>query len=230
MLNNLGLLMTSENKTHGITTEEGIKEREGEDGDGDVAEARAVADGNGNATVEAVDTIANQSTPDETDRDVAGIMDTKVEARPAVDERIGYHDDDKRTATHEQREEKGDGEGVGGMGGEETVVATTIAVDDVDEHAYLGVVSGSPTRHEGFHDHVVDGACQQHAETCGCHDHQDVAHGVVALQHHVEQGDIEGYPRAGVGEGHHQIVEKERVAAVEQEQQFFIEVYEGIHG
>ena len=46
------------------------------------------------------------------------------------------------------------------MGGEETVVAATIVVDDIDEDTYLWVVGRSPSGNQRFDNGVVDGSCQ----------------------------------------------------------------------
>ena len=45
-----------------------------------------VTDRNGEAAVETIDAIADGGSPEESDSDVARIVDTQIEARPAVDE------------------------------------------------------------------------------------------------------------------------------------------------
>ena len=52
------------------------------------------------------------------------------------------------------------------MGGEESVVASPIVVDDIDEDTYLWVVGRSPSGYQRFDDGVVDGSCQYHSEAC----------------------------------------------------------------
>ena len=94
--------------------------------------------------VKAVDGIADHSAPEESDGDVAREVDAEVEARPAVDKRPGDEQDGEEPLPHEQGEEEGDGEGVAGVCGEESVVAAAVAVDGVDEHAYLRIATGSP--------------------------------------------------------------------------------------
>ena len=74
--------------------------------------AYVVADWNGDATIEAIDAITHQSAPEESDGDVARIVDTEIEARPAVDELPGHHETDKQAVAHQEREEQGNGERV----------------------------------------------------------------------------------------------------------------------
>jgi hypothetical protein len=47
------------------------------------------------------------------------------------------------------------------MGREETVLASTIAVDNVDKCANLRIVGWAPTSHKGFHYTIVNGSSKK---------------------------------------------------------------------
>ena len=143
-------------------------------------------------------------------------MDAQIHACPTVDQRPGYEADGKQSLTHQQREEQGYRERVWGMSWEETVVATTIAIDHIDKTAYLWVMRGSPTGHKGFDNLVIDGACQQYTEACRTEYQQHVANITVGTNHHIEQRQIEWYPRLGIGQRHYHPIEEGGVAAVHQ--------------
>ena len=67
-------------------------------------------------TDEDIDAEGDDGTPEQTDKDVARIMDSEIEARPTVDERIADKAELQPAVTHEQTEIEGDAEGVGRMG------------------------------------------------------------------------------------------------------------------
>ena len=227
------LVFKNENKLYGRLyqgKDDGCQERQQEDDDRDVAMAHVVDGGRGEATVEeAVDTPTYECSPEESDGDVAGIVNAQIETRPAVDQRIADEGDDQQAATHEQREEEGDAERVGRMGREEAVIATAIAIDHIDQRTNLGVVGRTPASHKGLDNGVVDSSCQEHTEACRGQHEQHLAKPTVGLQHDVEQSQIEGYPRTGIGQRHDDIVEEHGVAAIQRQQQLFVEVYQFFH-
>ena len=59
---------------------------------------------------------AHNATPEEADEDVARIVDSKIEARPAIQQRPQHHGHRQQTAAHKQGDEDGNAERVGGMG------------------------------------------------------------------------------------------------------------------
>ena len=92
-----------------------------------------VTDRNGEAAIEAVYAVADDGAPEESDGDVARIVDTQIHSCPAVDKRPADHETDKQSMAHQEREEQRNAERVGGMSREESVVAATIAVDHINQ-------------------------------------------------------------------------------------------------
>ena len=78
------LLWTNEAVEYGT---EGCQDK---DKDGYLAEIHAIGYGFRNTEIEAIDAIAYQSAPEQTDKDVAWIMHAKVYACPTVDQRPAY--------------------------------------------------------------------------------------------------------------------------------------------
>ena len=87
------------------------------------------------ATIEEIDGGADDEAPGETHQDVARKVDTQIETRPTVGKRPDDEGETEGPTTHQPTEEDGDAERIAGMGGEETVLAATIAIDDIDEGA-----------------------------------------------------------------------------------------------
>ena len=114
-------------------------------------------------------------------------MDTEIEARPTISERPSdEHQCDKATA-HEQREEQGYAERVGGMGGEESILSTSIAIHDIHKNTDLIVVCGSPSCHTGFDNKVVNSACKEYTQTGTTENEEYAAEVVVVLHHDIKQ-------------------------------------------
>ena len=98
--------------------------------------------------IEPIDRISDDGSPEQADGDVTRIVDTKVEACPAVDKRIGNHHDDEGATTEHQREKERDGEGIGSMSREEAILAATVAIDGIDKDAYLRIACWAPACHK----------------------------------------------------------------------------------
>ena len=73
------------------------------------------------------------------------------------------------------------------MGGKEAVVSPTIAVHNVDQHADLGVMGGTPASHTGLDKDVVDGTGKQDTQAGTAHYQRNLLYGVIVLHHHIEQ-------------------------------------------
>ena len=209
--------------------EDGSEEGEPKDADGYEAEVELILGGNGDAAVELIDEPADEATPEEADGDVARIVDAKIEPGVTVDERVADKEEGEHPLPDEQGEEDGNAERVGSMGGEESVLTTAVAVHRIDQMTNLRVVSGSPAGHKGFHNTVVDGSCQQVAESGGCEDKNYLAEVLVSLQHDVEKSHVEGYPRLRIGQRQDDVVEELRVAAVHHQQQLLVKLYDFFH-
>ena len=138
---------------------------------------------------------ANESTPYQSYGYVAWIVDTKIESRVAVDERPAYHEANEQPMAHQQREEDGNRKGVAGMGREKAISSASVSIDGIDERAYLRVVCGTPSGHKRFYYRVVDGACQQYTKSGSSQHKEYLACRSVSLPYHIEQCQIERYPR-----------------------------------
>ena len=110
--------------------------------------------------------------------------DTDSDADPMIEQAIECHAHGKPAVTHQQAEEQGYAERVGGMGGEEAVVAAMVIIDHIDEMAYLRVVGRSPAGHQGFDYLVVNGACHEHTQPGSCQDEHDGTPVGVVLDDH----------------------------------------------
>ena len=76
------------------------------------------------------------------------------------------------------------------MSRKETVLAATVAIDHIDQDAYLRVVGGPPAGYERLDEGVVDGAGKEHAGCRAGHHKQYLTHVLVVLEHKVEQRHI----------------------------------------
>ena len=101
---------------------------------------------------------------------------------------------------------------------EEAILAATIAINDINQRANLGIVRGAPTGHKGFYDFVVKRTCYQDAQPSTQQHIQQTAEIIVILHHHIEQRQIERYPCKTVGKRAHHTVEEQRIAAVNGQQ------------
>ena len=134
---------------------DGIEQGKEEDGYWNIEQIPVIADRNGHVTIQAVDTIAYDGTPNESDCDVTRIVDTQVKAGVAVDKRPQDHGYYKEAVAHQQREEHRNGESVAGVGGEESIVASPISVNNIDQMSYLWIVGRTPTGYKRLYQHVV---------------------------------------------------------------------------
>ena len=116
---------------------------------------------------------------------------------------------------------------------EETVVASTISVNGVDQHAYLRIVGRPPACYERFDDGIVDSTRQQHTRSGSSKNQQDIADGGIVLhirlQYDIEQSQIERNPSLGIGQRHNQRIQEQRVAAIEPQQQLLVVLNEFFH-
>ena len=151
------------------------------------------------ATIEEIDGGADDEAPGETHQDVARKVDTQIEARPTVGKRPDDEGETEGPTTHQPTEEDGDAERIAGMGGEETVLAATIAIDDINEGANDWIMGGTPTAYEGFDDEVVNRTGKEDAESCTAHDQTNALQAVMILHHQIEQAEIERQPGDGGG-------------------------------
>jgi len=173
-----------------------------------------------------IDGSAHDEAPREAYEDVTGIVDTEVEARPAVDKRIDDKRHGEQPATDEPAEIDSDAERVGCVGREKAVLAPAIAIDDIDKHANLRVVGWSPTAHKGFDDGIIDGAGEQDAEGCSPHDEENLLDVLIVLEDDIEEAQVERHPGPCIGQGSHEHIIVQRLAAVEEQQELLVELYE----
>ena len=101
------------------------------------------------------------------------------------------------------------------MGREEPEASSAIAVDNVNEYAYLRVASRPPTGYQGLDKHIIDAAGKEYTEQCADDDKDDFAHIIAVFDNDIEQCDIERYPCRGSCQRLYDRVEEERVTAVE---------------
>jgi hypothetical protein len=110
------------------------------------------------------------------------------------------------------------------MGREETVLAATIAVDNVDKGANLRIVGWAPTGHKGFHDTIIDSSCQKIAYRYPTQQEKQSAEVIVILNYQIEHRQVKRYPRKTIGKRAHNTVEIQRIAAVDSQQQLAIDI------
>ena len=139
---------------------DGCQEEESKDTDGDITVLDVISCRCRDTTIELVDEPADETTPEESDSDVARIMDTQIQTGVAVNERPSHKEEGKHALSYQQGEEHSDAEGVSGMCREETVFPSTIAVDHIHQGANLRIMGGTPTCHKGFDNPIVNGSCQ----------------------------------------------------------------------
>lgn len=150
-----------------------------------------------------------QSSPQKSYDDVAWVVNTKIETGPTVDERPDNHCNGDQPTAEEKCKENGEAERVGCMGREESEASSAIAIDDVDEYAYLRVAGWSPTSKERLDEHIIDAACKEDAKQCADDDEDDFAHIIAVLDNDIEQSNIERYPCCGSSQRLYDRVEKD---------------------
>jgi hypothetical protein len=99
--------------------------------------------------------------PAETYKDITRIMNTEIKTCPTIGEGPQYHRCCQQSATNEPPEEDGEAEGVGGMGREEAIASSTIAIHDIYQHTYLRVMGRPPSGNSGFDNLVIDSPCDE---------------------------------------------------------------------
>jgi hypothetical protein len=72
------------------------------------------------------------------------------------------------------------------MGGEESVPAATIAVDNIYKCAYLRIVGWAPTSHKGFHDTIIDSSGQKIAHCYPTQQEKQTTEVIVVLYYKIE--------------------------------------------
>ena len=104
------------------------------------------------------------------------------------------------------------------MGWEEAVVTGRHAAHHIDGILDDGIVAGPRTGHKGFHHQVGDSCRDEYAGSRTTHGEQYLCHGLVVLEHHIEQGDVKGNPRNTRRQCAHHTIGEQRVTAVQPEQ------------
>ena len=174
--------------------------------------------------VKAIDTETAQRAPERAHQDVAGIVETEVDAGITAQQGVGHEGEGDPRVAVDKGEEGADGKAVGGMTGEEAVEPAATAIDKVNETGQGGFVGGTETLHQGFADATGSLVGQQDGQT----DHEDNEADttvVVGTEQHEEEEQVEEYPRGYAGDAHPEAVPIDGVAAVEQEQKLLVEVY-----
>ena len=67
------------------------------------------------------------------------------------------------------------------MSREKSVIASTIAVDDIYQMAYLRIVCGAPSCYKRLHYLIINSTSQRYTQTSSCNNEQDVAD--IAIHH-----------------------------------------------
>lgn len=150
--------------------DDGCQEEESQDTDGDITVLDVISCRCRDTTIELVDQPADETAPEESDSDVARIVDTQIQTGVAVDERPSHKEESEHALSYQQGEEHCDAEGVSGMCGEETVFPSPIVIDHIDHRADLRIMGGSPASHEWFDDTIINTTCQEVAQSCGSKD------------------------------------------------------------
>ena len=73
------------------------------------------------------------------------------------------------------------------MCGEESILATTISVNRVNQHSDLEIVCRSQSRHKRFDELVINRSGKEYAQSCTSEDTDDASEVVVVLHHNIEQ-------------------------------------------
>ena len=159
-------------------------------------------------------------------------MHGQIKSCIAIDERPGDHQPREHPVAHEQAEEHGDAERVGRMGREETVVEPAPVVDDMHGIHPFRIIAWPRPGDSRFHQSLGDKLRDQEAQGATSHDQTNLRHGLIVLDHKIEQGNIQRYPRHPGGERDHQRVEKHGVMAVEHAEQLPVYLYHRlqVHG
>ena len=133
---------------------------------------------------------ANDGAPQQSHKDVTRIVDTQIQTCPAVGERPDDEGCREQTTADEPAEEDGDTERVGRVGREETVVAPTIAIDDIYQQTYLRIVRRSPSCHCGLDDQIVHRTSQKHTEASPCEHTEHLAEILIVADDDIKQAEI----------------------------------------
>ena len=166
---------------------------------------------------------AHDEAPSQSHEDVTWEVDTQIHTCPAVGERPDDKGEGEHTTADEPAEIDGDAECVGRVGREETVVAPTIAIDDIYQQTYLRIVRRSPSCHCGLDDQIVHRTSQQHTEACPSKHTEHLAEILVVADDDIEQAEIKRQPGECRREHVSHTVEIERVAAVDSKQPLLVE-------
>ena len=116
------------------------------------------------------------------------------------------------------------------MSREETVIATTIVVDNINQRTNLRVVGRAPTRHQRFDNGVVNSSGQQYTQSGSSQNEQNITPvGFVCHHYNIEQSQIQGYPRLGIGQRQNDIIQEHRIAAIHHQQQLLVKLNDFFH-
>jgi hypothetical protein len=110
------------------------------------------------------------------------------------------------------------------MGRKETVLATTIAIDNIDKGTNLRIVRWAPTSHKWFHDTIINSSCQKIAYRYPTQQEKQATEVIVILHYQIEHRQVKRYPRKTIGKRAHNTVEIQRIAAVDSQQQIAIDI------
>ena len=100
------------------------------------------------------------------------------------------------------------------------------ARDERELVGYRRVVAGAKTANERLDQHIVNAARQQIAAQYAAYNEKDLSHRLIVFHNQIEEAQIHWYPNPTRCKERHQAVEKQGVAAVEPQQQIFIQCYD----